>query len=53
MYMIETYRIEVSPEATAMFDTWSDADPVDDWELERDERIAVAQGNHNAFVTQP
>lgn len=32
---------------------WHRADPVDDIELRRDSVIAVAQGNHNPFVTSP
>ncbi|MBK8014096.1 MAG: endonuclease [Deltaproteobacteria bacterium] len=36
----------------AMFENWSEIDPVDDWECERARRIAMVQGNVNAFVDE-
>lgn len=32
---------------------WHDSDPVDEFELSRDSRIAAIQGNHNPYVTDP
>jgi deoxyribonuclease-1 len=34
----------------AMIDQWDKADPVDNWERERAERIAKVQGNRNPFI---
>jgi len=34
----------------AVFDTWDEEDPPDAWERERNQRIAVRQGNANAFI---
>jgi deoxyribonuclease-1 len=49
-YMSETYGISLDPAVREMLSGWSDADPPDTWERERDDRIATEQGNHNPFV---
>lgn len=50
LYMSKTYGVAISPEMKAMFDAWSQSDPVDDWERTRDQRIEQVQGNRNEFV---
>jgi deoxyribonuclease-1 len=34
----------------ALFDRWDAEDPPDDWERERNRRIAERQGNANPFI---
>jgi deoxyribonuclease-1 len=48
--MADTYKIKVSAEARAMFESWSKADPPDDWERLMDTRIEAAQGNRNPYI---
>ncbi len=50
LYMSETYGIPVSVEDRLMFTGWALVDPVDRWEILRDERIEAAQGNRNPYV---
>ena len=48
--MSETYGMTLDPTMAEMFRLWSEADPVDEWERTRNERIFEAQGNRNPFV---
>ena len=48
--MPDTYKIELTAAQRKMFEEWSAADPVDDWESLRDTRIWAAQGNRNLHV---
>lgn len=48
--MSDTYNIKLTAAQRAMFQVWSQADPVDSWELLRDRRIEAVQGNKNPFV---
>jgi deoxyribonuclease-1 len=48
--MHERYGVRMSDEELAMFEAWAAADPVSPWELERNNRIAAVQLNHNPFV---
>ena len=50
LYMSGTYNIKLTAAQRAMFQVWSQADPVDSWELLRDRRIEAVQGNKNPFV---
>jgi deoxyribonuclease-1 len=50
LYMADTYKIKLSAAQRKMFEEWSAADPVDDWERLRDTRIWSAQGNRNPFL---
>lgn len=50
LYAIDVWGVPVSPEEERLFRAWSEADPVDAWELERDRRIERAQGNGNHLV---
>lgn len=49
-YMSETYNIRLSREEQAMFEAWHEADPVDAFEVLRDQRIEAIQGNKNHWV---
>ena len=50
LYMSETYNIRLSREERAMFEAWHEADPVDAFEVLRDQRIDAIQGNRNDCV---
>ena len=50
LYMSDGYSIRLSQEERAMFLQWHEADPPDEWERTRDERIEELQGNKNPFV---
>ena len=51
LYMSETYNVRLSREERAMFEAWHEADPVDTFEVLRDERIEAIQGNKNRWVS--
>ena len=42
-YMRDTYGLKFSKKQQRLFEVWSWADPVDDWEAERKERIELAK----------
>jgi endonuclease I len=44
-------RMEDSEEAVLR--QWSREDPVDEWERQRNERVAALQGNRNPFIDRP
>ncbi len=48
---LENGRIDDTEEAVLR--QWSEEDPVDDWERERNARIEALQGNRNPFVDRP
>ncbi len=50
LYMSETYNVRLSQEEQAMFEAWHVADPVDAFELLRDQRIEAIQGNKNPWA---
>ncbi|WP_286086993.1 MULTISPECIES: endonuclease [unclassified Halomonas] len=50
-YMRDTYGIEISRQQQQLFTAWANQDPVDDWEIERNRRIAAIQGNGNTYVS--
>lgn len=50
LYMSETYQIPLSDSQRQLMNAWNKSYPPDEWEIERDNRIAKVQGNHNAFV---
>lgn len=50
LYMAQTYDVSLKPGVRAMFEEWSTADPPDNWERLRDDRINAAQGNRNPFL---
>ena len=51
-YMAAAYpnRIRLAQEEKTLFRAWDRADPVDDWELYRANKIEEIQGNANPFV---
>jgi len=44
LYMAETHGVALTVEERAMFERWAEADPVSNWERERDELIEGQQG---------
>ncbi|WP_221885498.1 endonuclease [Vreelandella populi] len=50
-YMRDTYGIQISRQQQQLFEAWNRMDPVDEWELERNRRIAAIQGNGNPYVS--
>lgn len=50
-YMRDTYNIQISRQQQQLFTAWANQDPVDEWELERNRRIAAIQGNGNPYVS--
>ena len=52
LYMIEKHEAKVAPKKLGMFKAWDELDPVNEWECERDRRIAAVQGNNNKFVSK-
>ncbi|EIC82508.1 deoxyribonuclease I [Serratia sp. M24T3] len=51
-YMRDRYNLSLSRQQTQLFNAWNKLYPVTPWECERDNRIAVVQGNHNNYVQQ-
>lgn len=49
-YMADRYKLKLSRQQQQLFSTWNRLDPVDQWELERDRRIAQYMGHSNPFV---
>lgn len=50
LYAVDVWGLTVTPVETSLLEQWSEADPVDAWERERDRRIEHAQGNRNHRV---
>ncbi|RUR43630.1 endonuclease [Vreelandella populi] len=50
-YMRDMYGIEISRQQQQLFTAWANQDPIDEWELERNRRIAAIQGNGNPYVS--
>nr|WP_279629858.1 endonuclease [Halomonas andesensis] len=49
-YMRDTYDISISRQQQQLFEAWDRIDAVDDWERERNRRIAAVQGTSNSYV---
>ncbi|WP_086489455.1 endonuclease [Thioflexithrix psekupsensis] len=49
-YMAATYGFNLSRQDVQLFTAWHRQDPPDDWERERNRRIARIQGNENPFI---
>ena len=49
-YMANQYSLRLSRQELQLFTAWDKLDGVDQWECERDRRIADIQGNHNPYV---
>ncbi|MGD8112826.1 deoxyribonuclease I [Vibrio sp. TRT 17S01] len=52
LYMSKEYGFRLSKQQRNLMTAWNKMYPVNDWECERDKRIAKIQGNHNPFVEQ-
>lgn len=50
-YMRDQHGLRLSSQQERLFSVWSNIDPVDIWELIRDERIRLTQGNTNPYVS--
>ncbi|WP_269493434.1 endonuclease [Desulfurispirillum indicum] len=50
-YMHDRYNLRMSDSQEKLLIAWHKQDPVDEWELERDRRIAGHIGHSNPFVT--
>jgi deoxyribonuclease I len=50
LYMNWKHRVEIPEDELRMFIRWHNADPVSDWEIERDKRIGAIQGTGNPWV---
>lgn len=50
LYMSERYDIRLSDNQRKMFEVWNKQDPVDKWEIEKNKRIKVVQGNSNPYI---
>lgn len=51
-YMRDTYGVRLSTKQTRLLKTWAKADPVDEWEVERNRRIEEIQESGNPYVSQ-
>lgn len=49
-YVEYTYGLQLTDGERHLFRAWHLADPVSEWEIERDKRIESLQGNSNPFV---
>lgn len=53
LYMADAYpRFQLSRAQRQLFEAWDIQYPPDDWECERESRIAEIQGNRNAFTAR-
>lgn len=50
-YMERTYGFRLSDQDRKLYAAWNRMDPPDDWEQERNRRIAAIQGQDNPFVS--
>ena len=50
LYMVNKYQFDLAIEQQEMFREWNESYPVNNWECERDRRIADEQGEHNKFL---
>lgn len=49
-YMHDHYSLRMSDQQRKLLEAWATQDPVDEWEQERDRRIAKQMGHGNPFV---
>ncbi|HHC73929.1 MAG TPA: hypothetical protein ENK78_02475, partial [Thiothrix sp.] len=50
-YMRDRYGVRLSSSQQKLMQSWNKLDPVDQWEIERNQRIAKIQGNDNPYVS--
>ncbi|HEX5276837.1 MAG TPA: endonuclease [Fluviicoccus sp.] len=51
-YMEKTYGFRLSDQDRKLYNAWNRMDPPDDWEQERNRRIARIQGQDNPFISR-
>ena len=51
-YMRDRYGVELRGSQAQQLEKWAEADPVDQWERQRNERIARKQGLSNPYITE-
>jgi len=49
-YMSDQYNINLSKQERQMMESWDTLDPIDNWELLKNERVKNIQGNNNKFI---
>jgi deoxyribonuclease-1 len=49
-YFEKVYGLKISKKDRKLFEAWNKQDPVDNWERERNSKIAEIQGNSNTYV---
>ena len=49
-YMRDQYSLNLSKKQVQLFTAWMKLDPVDAWEIERNNKIKAVQGNSNPYV---
>lgn len=52
LYMSRKYGLRLSRSQYRLFEAWNNSDPVSEWELRRNKRIKIIQGNGNCFITR-
>jgi len=52
LYMSDRYKMKLSSQEVNKFSAWNNEDPVDAWEIEKNERIKAIQGNGNLRISQ-
>lgn len=52
LYMRDRHKINLSKQQTQLFNSWSKSYPPSRWECDRNNRIAIIQGNHNPYVLE-
>ena len=49
----DSYRFTAVAQSLEMLLEWNRLDPVDEWEMERNNETAKIQGNRNPFIDHP
>ncbi|MEA3640236.1 MAG: endonuclease [Lamprobacter sp.] len=52
LYMADTYGFRLSRQDQQLYRAWNNLDPPDDWEIERNKRIAKLQKIENRYVSE-
>ena len=50
-YMRDTYNVKISDKQTKMLNAWNNIDPVNDWEIKKNELVYSIQGNRNPYIS--
>jgi len=51
-YMSDKYKLRMSKQQRRMFAVWDKQDPIDEWEIEKNRRIAEITGVENDYITE-